>query len=73
MARVDAEFPGDLIVELAGHGTHSTRTHRQLDEQRRTELTLLGKRVITFTYEDVYGRPEWMLGKLQSAGVATAA
>ncbi len=25
VARVDAYFPGDLVVELAGHGTHSSR------------------------------------------------
>jgi len=73
MARVDAEFPGGLIVELAGHGTHATRAQRQRDEQRRTELTLLGKRVITFTYDDVYGRPDWMLGTLLDAGVPAAA
>jgi hypothetical protein len=40
IARVDAEFPGGLIVEVAGHGTHSTRQQIQADEQRRTELTL---------------------------------
>ena len=73
IARVDVEFGDDLIVELSGHGAHATRTQRQRDEQRRTELTLLGKRVITFTYEDVYGRPEWMVGQLRHAGVAAAA
>ena len=62
VARVDAEFPGGLVVELAGHGTHSSRRQRQLDAQRATELTLLGKRVITFTYEDVRDRPAWVAG-----------
>jgi hypothetical protein len=73
MARVDAEFPGGLIIELNGHGTHGTRRQGQRDAQRRTELTLLGKRVITFTYDDVYGRPDWVHGVLREAGVATAA
>ncbi len=68
VARVDAEFAGDLIVELAGHGTHATRLQRQCDAQRHTELTLRNKRVITFTYEDVYGRPDWMLSALRAAG-----
>src|SRR4051812_1955573 len=73
MARVDAEFEGGLVVELAGHGTHSSRLQRQRDEQRRTELTLLGKRPITFTYEDVYGRPDWIVSTLRNAGIVTAA
>jgi hypothetical protein len=73
MARIDAEFADGLIVELAGHGTHSTRTQRQRDAQRQTELTLLNKRVITFTYDDVFGRPLWMLDVLRAAGVSAAA
>ena len=67
LARVDAEFPGDLIIELACHGTHATRLQRQRDAQRHTELTLRNKKVITFTYDDVYGRPQWMLRTLTSA------
>ena len=50
LARVDAEFPGDIVVEVAGHGTHATRQQRQRDAQRHTELTLRGKLVLTFTY-----------------------
>lgn len=73
LARVDAEFADGLIVEVAGHGTHATRLQRQRDAQRHTELTLWGKRVLTFTYDDVYGRPEWVLGILRAAGVANAA
>ena len=73
LARVDAEFPDGLVVELAGHGTHATRIQRQRDAQRHTELTLRGKRVITFTYDDVYGRPDWVTLVLRSAGVAGAA
>ena len=61
------------MVELAGHATHSSRAQRQRDAQRHTELTLRDKRVITFTYEDVFGRPRWMLDTLRAAGVARAA
>jgi hypothetical protein len=64
IARVDAFFPDFLIVELAGHATHSSRAARQADEQRRTELTLQGKRVITFTHEDVRDRPTWVADQL---------
>jgi very-short-patch-repair endonuclease len=69
---VDAEFNGGLVVELAGHGTHATRLQRQRDAQRQTELTLQGKRVITFTYDDVYGRPLWVLESLRGAGLDAA-
>jgi hypothetical protein len=67
IARVDAEFPGGLIIEVAGHGTHSSRQQIQADEARRTELTLRGKRVITFTYDDVRYRPWWVAAQLRVA------
>ena len=67
IARVDAFFPGNLVVELAGHATHSSRADRQRDEQRRTELTLRGNRVITFTHEDVRDRPDWVAARLIEA------
>lgn len=67
IARVDASFGDVLVVELAGHATHSSREARQRDEQRRTELTLRGIRVITFTHEDVRDRPDWITGKLLEA------
>jgi hypothetical protein len=67
VARVDAFFPGGLVVEVAGHGTHSSRADRQRDEQRRTELMLMGLRVITFTYDDIKGRPQWVADRLTEA------
>ncbi|HEY4333406.1 MAG TPA: hypothetical protein VGM78_12575 [Ilumatobacteraceae bacterium] len=67
LARVDALFGADLVVELAGHATHSSRADRQRDEQRRTELVLRGVRVITFTFEDVRDRPHWVLSQLRAA------
>ncbi|MBK5333797.1 MAG: hypothetical protein JJD93_17605 [Ilumatobacteraceae bacterium] len=67
VARVDAYFAGGLVVEVSGHGTHATRRQRQIDAQRRTELTLRGLRVLTFTYEDVRDRPGWVIGHLREA------
>jgi hypothetical protein len=67
VARVDMQFGRDLVVEFAGHGTHSARHQRQVDEQRRTELTLRGVRVLTFTYDDVRDRPDWVVRQLQIA------
>jgi very-short-patch-repair endonuclease len=67
VARVDALFPPDLVVEVAGHGTHATRRQRQIDAQRQTELTLLGRRLLTFTYEDVADRPQWVARRIAEA------
>lgn len=67
IARVDAYFPGGLVVEVAGHGTHASRRQRQQDAQRHTELTLRGLRVLTFTYEDVRDRPAWVVARLREA------
>ncbi len=67
IARVDAEFPGGLIVELAGHGTHSSRQQRARDAERQVELTVRGKRWIAFTYEHVRDRPGWVAGQLRQA------
>lgn len=72
IARVDAYFPGGLVVEVSGHGTHASRRQRQVDAQRHTELTLRGLRVLTFTYEDVRDRPAWVISRLREA-LATAA
>lgn len=73
VARVDAFFEGGLVVEVAGHATHSSRRDRQRDEQRRTELTLRGLRVITFTYDDVRDRPDWVALRLVDAMAVAAA
>ncbi len=56
-----------------GHATHSSRRRVQADAQRHTELTLAGRRVLSFTYADVVGRPEWVLGRLVEARVTPAA
>jgi hypothetical protein len=72
VARVDAFFPGGLVVEVAGHGTHASRRQLQLDAQRQTELTLRGLSVITFTYNDVRDRPDWVIAQLREAMKLTA-
>src|SRR4051794_22636938 len=67
VARVDAYFTGGIVVEVSGHGTHASRRQRQVDEQRRTELTLRGLRVLTFTYDDIRDRPSWVVARLREA------
>jgi hypothetical protein len=72
IARVDAYFPGGVVVEVSGHGTHSSRRQCRSDAQRRTELTLRGLTVLTFTYEDVRDRPHWVIAQLRKALAMTA-
>jgi very-short-patch-repair endonuclease len=72
VARVDAMFGERLIVEVEGHGTHSSRRQRQADEERRTRLTLLGHVVLAFTYLDVRDRPQWVLGRIAEAAQLAA-
>lgn len=72
VARVDMQF-GDLVVEVAGHGTHSSRRQLQVDDQRRTELTKRGLRVVTFRYDDVRSRPTWVIDQLRALTAANDA
>ena len=67
IARVDFNFPTGLVVEVNGFGFHSNRQQLQRDSQRHTELTVRGHRVITFTYDDVRFRPDWVLQQLRCA------
>lgn len=68
IARVDMLWkPSQLVVEVSGHRFHSTRAQVRRDQQRHTELTLLGYRVLTFTYDDVTDRPAWVIESLRRA------
>lgn len=67
IARVDLCWDrAGLIVELAGHATHSTRRDRQRDAERAARLVRAGWRVIEFTYEDVVERPEYVAEMIRS-------
>ncbi len=73
VARVDSVWKDErLVVEVAGHQTHSSRLDRQRDAQRQTELTALGYRVVTFTYDDVAERPGWVVESLRRLGLSAA-
>ena len=59
VARVDFDFaPSSLVVEVEGQVAHASPRQRQRDAQRRRELTFLGRVVFSFTFEDVFERPE---------------
>lgn len=62
IARVDGFIDrAKLVIEVAGHRTHSTRRQRQADNERRHLLEQQGYRVLEFTYEDVTQRPGYLI------------
>ena len=66
IARVDLFWDdAKLVVELAGHGTHSTRRQRQADAERSAWLGLGGWQVVAFTYEDVVERPDYVVDMIR--------
>lgn len=74
--RVDCLYPGhDLVVELKGHGTHSTRADLNRDAAREAALLSVGLRVVSFTFDQVMDFPEQVLdrlGGLLASGSAVA-
>lgn len=56
-----------VAVELDGDSYHSTRTARDADRQRRTELAAAGYTVIGFGWRDVFDRPQWCREQLLAA------
>jgi hypothetical protein len=66
IARVDFDF-GAVVVEVGGQKGYLTRTERQRQERRRSELQLLGKVVYFFAYEDVTEEPDYVVATLRRA------
>ena len=63
--RPDATWRAEaLIVEADGYATHSTRADNQRDAERRNRLELAGYRVMVFTYDDIVGRPTYVLAMI---------
>lgn len=67
VARVDFEFPGNVIVELLGHVAHASRAQLTSDAARTAELVASGHRVIPATHEHVTRRQVWLLDRLAEA------
>jgi hypothetical protein len=66
VARVDAEFPGDLIVEVAG--TRRTRATSAAGRRAAADRTDAARQtMLTFTYEDVTERPNWVTARIREA------
>ena len=59
LIRVDCYYPdADLVVELLGYRWHRTRTQMQRDAERVNRLSLDGRLVLQFTYDQVTLGPQ---------------
>jgi very-short-patch-repair endonuclease len=55
LRRLDFLYPAlNLVVEVSGHRTHSTRADRQRDAQRHRELMAEGLRWLEYTSDEVF-------------------
>lgn len=73
VARVDFLYDEwAIVVEVSGKLGHSSPAERARDAQRRNELQDMGLLVYEFTWEDITGRPSWVIAqmrlRLRSAG-----
>jgi very-short-patch-repair endonuclease len=58
---------GNVVIELDGFAYHSTREDYRRDRRRCNALTVLGYRVLRFSWEDVVGDPAYMVAKVLQA------
>ena len=56
-----------LIVEVDGFAYHSDRAAYRRDRERSNALQLLGWRVLRFTWEQIVGRPDWVVAQIAAA------
>jgi Protein of unknown function (DUF559) len=73
IGRVDFAWPlARLIVEADGFAFHADRESYRSDRERDNELERLGWRVLRFTWEDVMGRPDYVVGMVRAVLSAAA-
>ena len=66
VARVDFLYEEwNIVIEVSGKLGHSSPSDRGRDAQRRNELQDLGLVVYEFTWNDVTGRPGWVLKQMR--------
>lgn len=74
VARVDFAYEGErIVIEVDGHGSHSTRAERAADAARRNQLGLLDFRVLVFTYDQVVCDPATVVADIVDALARRAA
>lgn len=73
VARVDFCWPEHwLVVEADGYAYHSDRAAYRRDRERLNNLERLGWRVVRFTWEDVRGRPDYVVALVRECLAAAA-
>jgi very-short-patch-repair endonuclease len=74
VARVDFCWPASrLVVEADGFAFHSDRAAYRRDRERLNQLESLGWRVLRFSWEDVVGRPDYVIALVRGCLEALAA
>ncbi|MEJ7584938.1 MAG: DUF559 domain-containing protein [Acidimicrobiales bacterium] len=67
-ARVDFLYEAErVVIEVDGHGGHSTKQQRSKDAERANRLQLQGYRLLRFTYDDVVRRPGFVVTVVREA------
>lgn len=65
LIRVDCYYPeADMVVELLGYRWHRSKSQMSRDAARVNRMTLDGRLVLQFTYEQVTLSPEVVLGSV---------
>ncbi len=64
---VDFVLDGWLVIEADGFEHHSNRADYRRDRERGNQLAVLGYTLLRFTYEDIKGRPRWVLDQVRLA------
>ncbi len=73
LVRVDCRFSGTpVVVELLGYRHHRTKEHLNRDAERLNALILDGFTPFQFTYDQVVGDPQVVIGTLQVALLRSA-
>lgn len=68
VARVDFDFaPLPLVAEVEGQIGHASPRQRQRDATRRRDLADAGRDVVSFTFEDVFQRPDETVAAMKRA------
>ena len=64
----DICFPAHrLVLEFDGYAEHSKRQQFRDDRERQNALVTAGYRVLRFTWEDLTGRPEYIVATVRTA------
>ena len=68
VARLDFAYPDvKLAIEADGYASHARRERWERDRARDARLTLLGWRVLRFTWSDIKKRPHWVAATISQA------